>query len=234
MDKTADGMRFERVTMDDFDDIVGLTAEAWYSPEGCGDLAGSLLGDVKLTSEERTRISRLMATDETAAYLADMTWGCKATLNGRVVGVIITYGSRVDETASVRWAELGADARREAEAELSRIRGHESRESEPSEPIYLDEVRATEEMREEAGLEGQPRVLLLVIGAAARGHGLGRRLLDQARAHFLRHGAKHYWLVTDTTCDWPFYEHLGLVRLAERPGTVAGAPDWYYVYGGRA
>lgn len=230
---SSDSIAFSSVTEDDFDDIVGLAAEAWYSPAGCGNLAEGQLADAELTDEERTRIAKLLAADETAAYLAEMTWGCKATLNGRTVGVVVTQGSS-SPAAAERWTRLGLDARQAAEAELARIRGREERGTEPEEPIYLDEIRATDEMREEAGLAEQPRVVLLVIGAGARGHGLGRRLLDQARAHFRRHGATRYWLVTDTDCDWPFYEHLGLVRLAERPSTVPGAPERYFVYGGKA
>ena len=72
------------------------------------------------------------------------------------------------------------------------------------------------------------------FGRGSRSHGLGRRLLARARDHFSRHGAERYWLVTDTDCDWPFYEHLGLERLAERTGAVADAPERYFVYGGRA
>ena len=105
---------------------------------------------------------------------------------------------------------------------------------EPTEPIYLDEIRATKEMRAEADLGSIPRILLLVVSAEARGHGLGKRLINRALDHFRRHGAERYWLVTDTDCDWTFYEHLGLERLADRPGMVPGAPEHYFVYGGRA
>lgn len=231
---TGDDISFGRVKGDDFDDIVGLAAEAWYSPEGCGDLSADAFSDAELSDDERARIARLMATDETATYLADMTWGCKAMLGGRTVGVIVAHGTHDDPEARERWRRMGLKARAEAAAAVARLRESEEHGSEPNEPVYLDEIRATDEMRAEAGLEGQPRVLLLVIGAAARGHGLGKRLLDQARAHFRRHGATRYWLVTDTDCDWPFYEHLGLVRLVERPGTVPGAPERYFVYGGKA
>ena len=229
----ADGVAFAPIENEDFDGIVGLAAAAWYAPDGCGDLGAKALADVELSEEERGRIAHLMAADEVASYLADMTWGCKALLNGQVVGVVLTQGTHADEAARRRWEQLGAEARQAAEAALARLRGREERGADTPGPVYLDEVRATEEMRVEAGLAGQPRAPLLVVSGAARGHGLGRRLLDRARDHFRRHGSERYWLVTDTDCDWPFYEHLGLERLAQRPGTVAGAPDTYFIYGGR-
>lgn len=233
-----DGIRFERICEHDFDDIVALAAEAWYAADGRCDISERQLesqgNEVELSDGERARMARLMATDETATYLKDMTWGMKALLNGKVVGVIVTHGSALDAEASERWTHMSEEARRESKAILARLRDRGEHGNEPEEPAFLDEVRATDEMCDEAGLSNQPRVLLLVVSAAARGHGLGKRLLDRARDHFRRHGAERYWLVTDTDCDWPFYEHLGLARLAERTGAVAGAPERYFVYGGRA
>ena len=205
-----DGIRFERITRTDLDDIVGLASAAWYSPDGLGDLSATALAGASLSDDERKSVTRLLATDEVCSYLADMTWGVKALLNGRVVGVIITHGTHEDPEAAARWGRIGAQAREAAEQLLARAREREEH------------------------LEAQPRVLLLVVSAEARVHGLGRRLLSQARDHFARHGAGRYWLVTDTDCDWPFYEHLGLERLAERSGTMEGAPERYFVYGGKA
>lgn len=234
MGQMADGIVLERVTAEDLDGIVGLAAAAWYSPDGLGDLAAGALDEAGLTGPERDHAARLLATDEVSSYLASATWGMKALLNGQVVGVVLTQGTHGDAEARKRWEDVGRQARETAEQLLARARERNEHAAEPGEPVYLDEVRATGEMRAQAGLDGQPRVLLLVISEAARGHGLGRRLLAQARDHFSRHGASRYWLVTDTDCDWPFYEHLGLERLAERAGAVKGAPERYFVYGGRA
>lgn len=234
MDDMTDGITFERVTRTDLDDIVGLAQAAWYSPDGLGDLAAGTLDEAGLDGDEREVAARLLATDEVASYLAESTWGMKALLDGQVVGIILTQGTHASAEASTYWEGVGQQAREASERLLARAREREERATEPSEPVYLDEARATDEMRAEAGLANQPRVLLLVVGEAARGHGLGRRLLARARDHFSRHGAERYWLVTDTDCDWPFYEHLGLERLAERPGAVADAPERYFVYGGRA
>ncbi len=231
---SSSDVTFEKVTPADLDGIVGLAAAAWYSPDGLGDSSAAAADGAGLPADERNEVARLLATDEVSAYLADSTWGMKALVDGRIAGVILTHGTHDDPEASARWKRVGRQAREAAERLLARAREREEHAAEPSEPVYLDEVRATNEMRAAAGLDGQPRVLLLVIGEAARGHGIGRRLLALARDHFSRHGASRYWLVTDTDCDWPFYEHLELERLAERGSTVEGAPERYFVYGGRA
>ena len=232
----GDGITFEPLTGDDLDDIAGLAADAWYSPDGLGDMTSAAMEGTWLDDSERDRVARLMATDEIAAYLQEMTWGAKALLKGKMVGVIITHGTHTSAETAEHFGHVGAEARRRAEELLTaaRERAEHPNNVEPTEPIYLDEIRATKEMRAEADLGSIPRILLLVVSTEARGHGLGKRLINRALDHFSRHGAERYWLVTDTDCDWSFYEHLGLERLAERPGMVPGAPERYFVYGGRA
>lgn len=232
----GDGITFEPLTGDDLDDIAGLAADAWYSPDGLGDMASAAMEGTWLDDSERDRVARLMATDEIAAYLQEMTWGVKALLKGRMVGVIVTHGTHTSVETAEHFGHVGAEARKRADELLTaaRERAEHPNNIEPTEPIYLDEIRATKEMRAEADLGSIPRILLLVVSAEARGHGLGKRLINRALDHFRRHGAERYWLVTDTDCDWTFYEHLGLERLADRPGMVPGAPEHYFVYGGRA
>lgn len=232
----GDGITFEPLTGDDLDDIAGLAADAWYSPDGLGDMTSAAMEGTWLDDSERDRVARLMATDEIAAYLQEMTWGVKALLKGRMVGVIVTHGTHTSAETAEHFGHVGAEARKRAEELLTaaRERAEHPNNIEPTEPIYLDEIRATKEMRAEADLGSIPRILLLVVSAEARGHGLGKRLINRALDHFRRHGAERYWLVTDTDCDWTFYEHLGLERLADRPGMVLGAPEHYFVYGGRA
>lgn len=232
----GDGITFEPLTGDDLDDIAGLAADAWYSPDGLGDMTSAAMEGTWLDDSERDRVARLMATDEIAAYLQEMTWGVKALLKGRMVGVIVTHGTHTSAETAEHFGHVGAEARKRADELLTaaRERTEHPNNIEPTEPIYLDEIRATKEMRAEADLGSIPRILLLVVSAEARGHGLGKRLINRALDHFRRHGAERYWLVTDTDCDWSFYEHLGLERLADRPGMVPGAPEHYFVYGGRA
>lgn len=232
----GDGITFEPLTGDDLDDIAGLAADAWYSPDGLGDMTSAAMEGTWLDDSERDRVARLMATDEIAAYLQEMTWGVKAMLKGKMVGVIVTHGTHTSAETAEHYGHVGAEARKRAEELLTaaRERAEHPDNVEPAEPIYLDEIRATKEMRAEADLGSIPRILLLVVSAEARGHGLGKRLISRALDHFRRHGAERYWLVTDTDCDWSFYEHLGLERLADRPGMVPGAPEHYFVYGGRA
>lgn len=80
---------------------------------------------------------------------------------------------------------------------------------------------------------------LLVISPEARGLGLGRRLMQAGLSLIQAAGATRYRLSTDEGCDWQFYEHIGLTRIAEDSLTLADETSQeanrsfsYFVYEG--
>ena len=104
----------------------------------------------------------------------------------------------------------------------------------PHTDSYYVEVDAHRDMLAECGMPEDDMVLLLLVSPASRGLGLGRRLLKLAGDHLRSVGAPTMHLVTDTDCDWQFYDHIGMERLAERgrpAGTGPLTPDAYYLYG---
>lgn len=89
----------------------------------------------------------------------------------------------------------------------------------------------------ESSLEGAAdpdrvgQLQLLVVDAAARGRRVGSRLMRDALAHMAGMGLDRYRLSTDSDCDWEFYEHIGLRRVAEATSREDGAFR-LYVYEG--
>ena len=77
---------------------------------------------------------------------------------------------------------------------------------------------------------------LLVLSPEARGLGLGRRLMQAGLSLIKAAGASRYRLSTDEGCDWQFYEHIGLTRIAEDtlilPDDDAARAFSYFVYEG--
>lgn len=49
-----------------------------------------------------------------------------------------------------------------------------------------------------------------------RGKGLGRKLFQAAVDYMRAQGILEFYLFTDTSCNYPFYEHLGLTRRCEK------------------
>ncbi|MCI1935980.1 MAG: GNAT family N-acetyltransferase [Bifidobacteriaceae bacterium] len=94
-----------------------------------------------------------------------------------------------------------------------------------------DTERMTSDVRKETGAE----LLLFILSEKARGHGLGSRLYDGFLAHLREHGVEGYYLYTDSTCSYGFYDHRGLRRVAEHVGapTVDGGHYDKFVYHGK-
>lgn len=59
-------------------------------------------------------------------------------------------------------------------------------------------------------------ITLLVIGPAFQGNGIGKALLADAIAYLRHHGVAGFFLATDDGCDFGFYDHLGLERIATK------------------
>lgn len=94
-------------------------------------------------------------------------------------------------------------------------------------------ARVNGELVRDAGIDREGEVVLLAIGGAARGRGIGRRLLGEATRRLVAAGASGAFLFTDTDCDWRFYEHAGLERGALRKPAaegIGGLPDEMMLY----
>ena len=63
-------------------------------------------------------------------------------------------------------------------------------------------------------------IVFFAISGHMRGQGLGRRLFGHAAQHLREKGRQHCFLFTDTSCNYAFYEHLGLTRRAEKALTL--------------
>ncbi len=58
---------------------------------------------------------------------------------------------------------------------------------------------------------------LFAVGPQARGRGAGNALMAAFERHLAERGARSYWLQTDTSCTWEWYERHGYVRVADVP-----------------
>lgn len=72
----------------------------------------------------------------------------------------------------------------------------------------------------ESGQEYDGELAFFAIDKKSRGLGLGRQLFDRALREMRLDGLHNFYLFTDTSCNWQFYEHLGLTRRAERSQTL--------------
>ncbi len=54
------------------------------------------------------------------------------------------------------------------------------------------------------------------INESCRGKGLGRKLFQSVVDYMKEQGIDSFYLFTDTSCNYPFYEHLGMKRCCEK------------------
>lgn len=64
-------------------------------------------------------------------------------------------------------------------------------------------------------------ICLFAIEKEARGAGLGKELFAAALDYLKSRGADSFYLFTDTSCTYQFYEKRGMVRLAEQAVDLA-------------
>lgn len=57
-----------------------------------------------------------------------------------------------------------------------------------------------------------PELLLLLVGEAAQGKGVGRALMAAAEDDLRAQGFGSYYLLTDSSCNWFFYELMGMTK----------------------
>lgn len=143
----------------------------------------------------------------------------------RVLGaMLMSVGSR-----PVRWHEqcetMARDVRREA---VRHDGGADLLDAMERDGEAIDALSA----RAASGYPAE--VVLFMLDAAARGLGLGRRLFDQGLETMRGAGADRYFLYTDTTCTYTFYEHRGLRRIGEQLGAtdMLGATLDRFIYAG--
>ena len=58
------------------------------------------------------------------------------------------------------------------------------------------------------------------VSRRCRGAGIGKLLFDQAMTYMRREGFSSFYLFTDTSCNYSFYEHQGMQRRAEKSCSV--------------
>lgn len=131
--------------------------------------------------------------------------------DGKLLGAILLRSPREEDhndTLRMHWLQ-----QRTRLAAMATALGIDAR----ADVAFLNEENAfMHRVAQEQGDEGAGIVKLLILAPEARGQGVGRSLLEQGLAWLKEHGATSVRLVTDDECDWSFYDHIGMDRIAEQ------------------
>lgn len=60
-----------------------------------------------------------------------------------------------------------------------------------------------------------PELILLIVSPHAKRQGIGRKLIAAGEEDLRQQGFSHYYLLTDSSCDYKFYERLKMKRVVD-------------------
>lgn len=81
---------------------------------------------------------------------------------------------------------------------------------------FMETEKLDEELLAEAGREFDAELVLLIVSPGHKGLGIGGNLYQQFLSYMEREGLKSFYLFTDSSCDYGFYERKNLKRICQK------------------
>lgn len=72
------------------------------------------------------------------------------------------------------------------------------------------------QLLEESGIEYPAELALFAVNSSCRGKGVGKQLFQSALDYMKEQELNKFYLFTDTSCNFEFYEHQGMNRRCEK------------------
>ena len=201
-----DNVTLRAATLDDLDGIAAIYNQLW-----CNTLRNR--GDVE-AADFCARFNIAMQLQRSPIALV-------AEAEGRIIaacciGIFEDGKPRKNPTWKPCYDELFAQATEMSKTADAKLEG--SLFGDSREKATADRFAAT-------GNEyAQGQLNLIIIVPEWQGKGLGRALIDLARAELAKDGCTKFFLMSDCNSDWQFYEHLNMKRIlrttAKTPATA--------------
>lgn len=218
----ADEVYIRRLRRADYPALVELIRQTWYADQTDGDTGGHEPADRARRHSVAWRLAAIDAHD----CLARATHAAVAEQNGRVLGVIL--GS---VPAKVTRMQILRHRWQQASLALPMLANRAGRNGLREQLAILHADRA---LIQTTGNDYQAEIVLFLVSPEAKGQGVGGRLFAHMLDRFHALGIRQYFLFTDTTCDYGFYEHKGLQRAGVRNLALAhGEQLQCFLYQGR-
>lgn len=87
--------------------------------------------------------------------------------------------------------------------------------------VHMQNIqKAYAQLRKNTGIHFDAELEFFVVHEKSRGHGVGKRLLENYLSFCETHGVKNLYLYTDDNCNFGFYDHNGFTRAGALPVSV--------------
>lgn len=156
------------------------------------------------------RTAKRMARIYLSHCLSRQTYTQVAVLDGVPAGIIMGRDKRIGAArrfcARCTFAELMMLSCREGRTVLK----------------AFSEVDAVDEMLlKKRGKQYDGELVFFAVHENCRGTGIGKALFEKFSAYIKSQKIKDFYLYTDSSCNYGFYEHQGMVRCGEEAFSVA-------------
>lgn len=138
--------------------------------------------------------------------LTNQTFSRVALLEGKPVGIILAKNGAVHKCPfSYRWQQICAIA-----SVLF------TREGRKVSKIFQGVNGVDKELLKRCKTLYPAELALFAVDASCRGKGIGKLLFQEALSYMKEQKLPRFYLYTDTSCNYGFYEHQGMVRRQEQ------------------
>lgn len=173
--------------------LENVVREAWKYDRFCTPKTASKMARVYLNS-----------------CLINQTFTQVAVINDTPVGIIM--GKNIQKhkcplTLRIKWM-------------ASIISLYISKEGREISKIFECVQGIDKELLSRCGKEYKGELAFFAISEQCRGKGLGRKLFETAVDYMRSQNIPEFYLFTDTSCNYPFYEHIGLMRRIEKKQVI--------------
>ena len=94
-----------------------------------------------------------------------------------------------------------------------------SREARSVSGIFQTVEKIDQEFLRDSNLNYDAEVAFFAIHPESRGKGVGKQLFQRLMDYFKQEQLRKFYLFTDTSCNYPFYEHMGMTRRKSKNGS---------------
>lgn len=193
----------------DFKTVENIIRETWHYDAFCSPGTAAKLAGVFLSS-----------------CLTNYTFSSVALLNGKIAGIILVkdikkhkcpFSNRFLQIKSILSLYMTGEGRK-----VSKIFGN----------VHGIDRQLLKENKKSYPAE----LALFAVHSSCRGQGIGKILFRSALDYIKQQNLESFYLFTDTSCNYGFYEHQGMTRRCEKAhsfnikGQQAGLHFFIYDY----
>lgn len=173
----------------DFPASENIIRETWHYDEFSSPKTASKLARVFLSS-----------------CFTNYTYSCVALLNNQPVGIILGKNSALHRCPLKYRIKQFFDI----------MNLFLSKEGRNISKIFADVNGIDKQLLKDCGKSYPGELALFAVSKGCRGKGIGKKLFQSVISYMGDQHIKEFYLYTDTSCNYGFYEHQGMIRRCEK------------------